>query len=96
MNDVKDLGVDLYEPTKELTFGEKLVGITFNPSNDEKVHKLKSLFAEAANIVKETFEESNSTDAEHENLRKIVFVESIGEILKAQMCAVKLVTIKNQ
>lgn len=106
MTDVKELGVDPCEPKEidpvtynenkvsELTFGEKLVGITFNPSNDDKVHKLKSSFAEAANIVKADFESQNSTNAEHEDIRKIVFVESIAEILKAQMCAVKLVTLK--
>ena len=26
------------EQQKQLTYGEKAVGITFNPSNDDKVH----------------------------------------------------------
>lgn len=29
--------------TRELTFGEKLVGITFNPANDDSVSKSKKV-----------------------------------------------------
>ena len=29
----------------ELTFGEKAVGLTFNPSNNEDVQELKELYA---------------------------------------------------
>jgi len=29
------------ETTRELTFGEKAVGLTFNPSGDEKVNAIK-------------------------------------------------------
>ena len=29
------------EDQREMTFGEKLVGLTFNPSNDDKVGKAK-------------------------------------------------------
>ena len=37
--------------TQELTFGEKLVGKTFNPSGDDKVARLKALAAEMSDIV---------------------------------------------
>jgi hypothetical protein len=35
------------------TFGEKLVGIDFNPSNNDKVFEVKSTFAQMANMLKE-------------------------------------------
>ena len=31
--------------SKELTFGQKAVGLTFNPSNDPNVQKIKEQFA---------------------------------------------------
>ena len=40
-------------PMRELTFGEKLVGLTFNPSGDEKVLKAKQLCAELADLMHE-------------------------------------------
>lgn len=84
------------EVKKELSFGEKLVGITFNPSNDDKVFKLKSLFAEAANIVKEDFEkpETSNTETDKLLLKGTLYNHTIGEILNAQMNCVKLVTLK--
>ena len=77
------------EITRELSFGEKLVGITFNPSNDDKVTKLKSLFAEAANIINEEY-----TGAPESFTKNILFNHTVGEILNAQMNCVKLVTLK--
>ena len=31
--------------TRALTFGEKAVGLTFNPSGDERVQRLKAMYA---------------------------------------------------
>jgi hypothetical protein len=31
---------------KQMTFGEKACGVTFNPSNDDMVQKLKQAFAD--------------------------------------------------
>lgn len=75
--------------TTELTFGERLVGIKFNPSNDDKVAKLKSLFAEAANII-----QSEHISHTEDYTRNILFNHTVGEILNAQMNCVKLVTFK--
>jgi hypothetical protein len=76
-------------PARSLSFGEQLVGVTFNPSNDDKVSKLKSLFAEIANIV----QDEHLTHQEHYT-RSILFNHTVGEILNAQMNCVKLVTLK--
>jgi hypothetical protein len=39
-------------PEREMTFGEKLVGLTFNPSGDAKVQRAKELCAELADLVR--------------------------------------------
>jgi len=39
--------------SRELTFGEKAVGLTFNPSSDPLVHKIKALYAEIIDICHE-------------------------------------------
>jgi hypothetical protein len=41
-----------------LTFGEKLVGLNFNPSSNLKVQRVKELCAELADILEESKEES--------------------------------------
>ena len=37
--------------TKEMTFGERLVGLTFNPSGDPKVNRAKQLCAELVDLI---------------------------------------------
>ena len=36
---------------RELTFGEKAVGLTFNPSNHEQVQAIKEAFAKAIDLL---------------------------------------------
>lgn len=55
------------------TFGEQLVGITFNPSNDDKVGKVKQLFAEIADIVNEHYSEGEGS-----LLKNMLFGHTIG------------------
>lgn len=75
----------------ELTFGEQLVELTFNPSGDPEVQRAKELCAELADIV--------DSVARRNNLRAFpltnaLYAHTIGEILNAQMNVVKLITIK--
>lgn len=75
----------------QLSFGEKLVGLSFNPSENEKVDKAKKLFAEAADLLKEHIVEVR----EKEGLTTMgadLFSHAIGEILNAQMSTVKVLT----
>jgi hypothetical protein len=44
---------------EELTYGQKAVGLTFNPSGDEKVQKAKELFAQAIDLMVEVRNEQN-------------------------------------
>ena len=77
---------------RELSYGEKLVGINFNPSSDTKVDRVKALCAELADIVNEEVGVINEDSATA--LQKTLFNHTIGEILNAQMNIVKLITLK--
>lgn len=78
------------ETKNTLTFGEKLVGISFNPSGDERVNKVKKLCAEVMDILYEHIPE----DGDRTYLEDTLFNKSVGDILDAQMTAVKLLTLK--
>ncbi len=73
-----------------LTFGEKLVGLNFNPSNDDKVGQAKKLFAQIADLVKS----HKDRPEEATELEPLLYEHTIGEILNAQMNVVKLLTLK--
>ena len=72
----------------ELTFGQKLTGVDFNPSKNPKVDRLKELFAEAADIVHEQWLADHTAQS---NTINLLYQHTIGEILNAQMNAVKFV-----
>lgn len=77
-------------PQRSLTFGERLVGLNFNPSNDDKVGQAKKLFAQIADLV----EEHKNRPEETTQLESQLYPHTIGEILNAQMNVVKLLTLK--
>lgn len=75
----------------QLTFGEQVVGKTFNPSGDDKVARLKALGAEMIDIVNE--HKVNSPDTTYiDNLLK---GDAFRQILHGQMAAVKYITNKH-
>ena len=76
-------------PQRQMTFGEKLVGLTFNPSNDDKVGKAKRLCADLADLLND---ENNSRETSQFSQR--LFSHAVGEILNAQMNVVKVLTLK--
>ena len=77
---------------EHLTPGQEAVGITFNPSNNEVVARLKQLFAEAFDIVERSVSTSVPTP---ETARKRKMRDAaLHEIISAQMWAVKIVTLK--
>jgi len=85
-----------YLPTEktELSFGDKLVGLNFNPSNDDKVSKAKILCSELADLVNEELINREESQLYTERIRHSLFNHTIGEILNAQMNVVKLLTLK--
>lgn len=74
---------------REPTFGEKLVGLTFNPSGDEKVTKAKQLCAELADLLEEVNKSQESS-----YLSNTFYGGAIRRILDAQMWSVKYITNK--
>ena len=76
-------------PITELTYGEKAVGLTFNPSNNEDVNKVKKLYAEVIDLCNNLL----PTQAPSEKAR--LFKIAITEAQTAQMWAVKAITWDN-
>lgn len=72
-----------------LTFGEKLVGITFNPSNDGDVSEIKTKCAELANLINE-----RASHQEQSEISTPIYEGAIQRLLDAQMWLVKYVTLK--
>jgi hypothetical protein len=70
----------------ELTFGQKAVGLTFNPSGNPDVHDCKLAFATAIDMMHELRESSESMD-----VKRMASV-AITEAQTAQMWAVKALT----
>ena len=76
---------------RALTFGEKLVGLNFNPSADDKVAQAKALFAKAADLLEEEYRSKNLGASP---LANTLYQHAIGEVLNAQMNVVKVLTLK--
>jgi len=70
--------------TRELTFGEKAVGLTFNPSNDERVQRLKAMYA----AIIDELDAMRGDRSEQARLASVAITEAQG----AQMWAVKAAT----
>jgi hypothetical protein len=71
----------------ELTFGEKAVGLTFNPSGDLLVNQIKNVFAAAIDQMND-LRHLDSTSPEKKRLCSVAITELQG----AQMWAVKAAT----
>lgn len=74
---------------RELSYGEKAVGITFNPGNSDEVYKVKSLCAELINRMLDLH--STGTSADQRHLASV----AITELQTAQMWCVKAITWKD-
>lgn len=74
---------------RELTFGEKAVGIKFNPSNDDAVYTCKSFYATIINQMNDL--RNSSISQEQKRLCSV----AITEAQTAQMWAVKAITWKD-
>jgi hypothetical protein len=78
-----------------MSFGEQLVGLTFNPSGDAKVQKAKELCAQLADLIQSDYlDRQFSSKAPVSDLYKQIHQHTVGEILNAQMNVVKVLTFK--
>lgn len=75
-------------PQRPLTYGEKAVGLTFNPSGDSAVTTTKQCFAQIIDDMNSL--RSGTEDPEAKRLYSI----AITEAQAAQMWAVKAITWK--
>ena len=79
------------ETQREITYGEKAVGLTFNPSGDENVNKIKRLYAEIIDLcAKGRTNAVRHFTYNQEQAR--LFSVAITEAQTAQMWAVKALT----
>jgi hypothetical protein len=80
-----------YKEAREnaMTFGEKAVGLTFNPSGDPQVDRIKRLYAEIIDICNE------GREGDYGGEQKRLFSIAITEAQTAQMWAVKAITWKD-
>ena len=76
-------------PGREMTYGEKAVGLTFNPSNDNNVQKVKELYAEIIDIV---INNAYPIDGGKTTEMQTLSTEAIRQAQTAQMWAVKAIT----
>jgi len=76
------------EQTRELTFGEKAVGVGFNPSGDTEVYIVKKFYAKV-------IDELNILRGTERNERARLLSIAITEAQTAQMWAVKAITWKD-
>ncbi len=73
---------------RELTYGEKAVGLTFNPSNDADVQAIKQAYA---SIIDNLNDAKTMTE---NGEQKRLYAIAITEAQSAQMWAVKAITWK--
>jgi hypothetical protein len=76
------------ENNSEKSYGQRLVGYSFNPSMNPKVQRVKELCAELADIVNE----ENNKGAMDE-IATLVAFSALQNIKDASMNAVKLITL---
>lgn len=73
-----------------LSFGQKAVGLSFNPSGDPKVNQLKALYAQIIDLLTDGSLDNGASD-----LGGRILGRAINEAIGAQMWAVKAVTFKD-
>lgn len=71
-----------------LTFGQKAVGLSFNPSGNEKVNKVKKLYAEIIDLLHDEQGDRRDDGSRHLSI-------AITDAETAQMRAVKGITWSN-
>ena len=76
-----------------LTFGQQLVGVTFNPSGREDVNKAKQLSADLIDLVADNHNEVTKNGALTDSwMRNVLRTAAINAVVTAQMALVKILT----
>ena len=72
------------------TFGEQLMEISIETPPSNTVEKVKHMFAEIAEIIKNDYQSNN-----RHPLKSMLFDHAVGEIVSAQMAVEKVLTMKH-
>jgi len=75
-----------------LTFGQKLVEVTFNPSKNSDVDRTKEICAELADILNK-HQEDSVQNGTYNSIRQLIIENAYSEILNAQMNVEKAITL---
>jgi hypothetical protein len=78
----------------ENSFGKRFIGVTFNPSNSDKVYKAKELSADLVDLINNEIGVKLPEQLTYE--QKLLWDKALGDILTAQMTVVKLLTLPNK
>lgn len=74
---------------REMTYGEKAVGLDFNPSGNQQVHDIKASYAKVIDVLNDLRNETENGEVKRQ------CSIAITEAQTAQMWAVKAVTYKH-
>ena len=95
---------DIFEKTYDVvedgvrlqTFGEKAVGITFNPSSSEEVHEAKMLAAKQIDLLEKVHNKvTDDGKAMSSWVRNVLRTQAFNLLVSAQMALVKYITWKD-
>ena len=95
---------DVFEKTYDIienaerpqTFGEKAVGITFNPSSSDEVHEAKMLAAKQIDLLEKVHNKvTDDGKAMSSWVRNVLRTQAFNLIIQAQMALVKYITWKD-
>ena len=78
-----------------LTFGQKAVGLNFNPSGDENVTKAKQLSADLIDLVEEHKEKVSSQGVQLSWVTNVFRTAAFNAVIAAQLAVVKFLTWKD-
>ena len=78
------------------TFGEKAVGITFNPSGSDEVHEAKMLAAKQIDLLEKVHNKvTDDGKAMSSWVRNVLRTQAFNALISAQMAVVKYLTWKD-
>ena len=81
------------ETNRPLTDGQKLVGLSFNPSGREDVNKAKQLSADLIDLVQANHNEVTDNGNKMASwYRNVLRTAAVNAVITAQMAVVKILT----
>ena len=94
---------DIFEKTYDVvenaerpqTFGEKAVGITFNPSGSDEVYEAKMLAAKQIDLLEKVHIKHTNDSANTSWVRNVLRTQAFNLLVSAQMALVKYITWKD-